>query len=284
VPYNFESFPSLEEITPMDVMLVLVALGLYAPPAEEKFEKHADIAYRTDKDADKARHALDVYVPKGKKDFPVVLFVHGGSWKSGNKVLYAALGQSLAADGIGCVICNYRLSPAVQHPAHVEDVAKAFAWVKANCGEYGGSKDKLFVSGHSAGGHLVALLGTDETYLKAEGCTTRDVCGVMAISGVYTITPLVLGDIFGKDEAVCKAASPITHVKGHHPPFLIAYGNKDFPFLDLMAEEFGKKLKECKNEATVMKLDRNHFSIIIEMGLKADDPLTRAMVAFMTKK
>ena len=121
-------FPPLDEVPPMDVMLVLVALGIYASPAEDTFEQHANIAYRTDKDADPERHLLDVYVPKGKKDFPVVLFVHGGSWKSGNKNLYAPLGQSLAADGIGCVICNYRLSPAVQHPAHVEDVAKAFAW------------------------------------------------------------------------------------------------------------------------------------------------------------
>ena len=139
MPYNWESFPSLEEIAPMDITLVLIALGLCAPLAEKKFEKHANIAYRTDKDADKERHVLDVYTPKGKKDFPTVLFVHGGSWKSGNKNLYAALGQSLAADGIGCVICNYRLSPAVQHPAHVEDAAKAFAWTCENIAKYGGS-------------------------------------------------------------------------------------------------------------------------------------------------
>jgi acetyl esterase/lipase len=150
--YNSESFPSLDEIPPMDITLVLVALGICAPFAESKFEKHLDIAYRTDKGADKDRHVLDVYVPKGKKDFPVVLFVHGGNWKSGNKTLYAPLGKSLASDGIACVICNYRLSPAVQHPAHVEDVAKAFAWTRENIGKYGGSKDKLFLCGHSAGG------------------------------------------------------------------------------------------------------------------------------------
>jgi hypothetical protein len=76
----------------------------------------------------------------------------------------------------------------------------------------------------------------------------------------------------------------MTHCKGHHPPVLIAYGNHDFPFLDVMAEDFGKKLKAEKNDVTVMKLDRNHFSIVIQMGTKADDPLTRAMVEFMAKK
>jgi acetyl esterase/lipase len=267
--------------------LILGAAGLNAQDAKFEVDKHKNLVYNPAKTADPVRHKLDLYVPKGAKDFPVMMFVHGGAWKSGNKELYAPLGETFARQGIGTAVINYRLTDSkgnVKHPDHIQDVAKAFAWVKANCGKYGGSKDKLFISGHSAGGHLVALLGTDESYLKAEGCTSRDICGVMAVSGVYTITPLVLGDIFSKDEEVCKAASPVTHCKGSHPPFLIAYGSKDFPFLDMMAEEFGKKLKDAKNEATVMKLDRNHFSIIIEMGTKADDQLTKAMVEFMTRK
>ena len=120
---------------------------------------------------------------------------------------------------------------------------------------------------------MVALLAMDETYLKAEKCSAEDIRGVVAVSGVYTISPLVLGSIFGKDDEVCKAASPVTHVKGNHPPFLIAYGNKDFPFMDIMAEDFGKKLKDAKCDATVMKLERDHFSIIIQMAGKADDQL-----------
>lgn len=266
---------------------LLGAAGLNAEGAKFEVEKFKDLSYNPAKTADPVRHKLDLYVPKGAKDFAVMMFVHGGAWKHGNKDLYGPLGETFAKQGIGTAVINYRLTDSkgtVKHPDHIEDVAKAFAWVKANCGKYGGSKDKLFISGHSAGGHLVALLATDESYLKAEGCTCRDIRGVMAVSGVYTITPLLLGDIFSKDEAVCQAASPMTHCKGHHPPFLIAYGSHDFPFLDVMAEEFGKKLKAEKNEATVMKLDRNHFSIIIDMGTKADDPLTKAMVEFMTKK
>src|SRR5580698_7292441 len=80
-------------------------------PAEFEVEAHKNIAYRTDKDADKLRHKLDVYCPKGQKDFPVVLFVHGGSWQWGNKYLFAYIGDAFAKIGIGVVICNYRLSP-----------------------------------------------------------------------------------------------------------------------------------------------------------------------------
>jgi acetyl esterase/lipase len=272
----------------MDVMLVLAALGISAPPAEDKvehFERHANIAYRTDKDADKERHTLDVYTPKGKKDFPVVLFVHGGSWRSGNKNLYAALGQSLAADGIGCVICNYRLSPAVRHPAHVEDVAKAFAWTCDNIGKYGGKKEQLFLCGHSAGGHLVSLLVTDPQYLKAEKHSPSEVKGVAAFSGVYEIVTGVttLETAFGKDEKVCKLASPLAHVTGRHPPFLIAYADTDFPRLDETAVNMHAALKKAESPVELVKCkDRNHYTIIIQF-VNNTDPLNRAFKEFVQK-
>ncbi len=268
----------------MNVMLVLAALGIGAP-ADDTFDKHLNLAYRTDKDADKERHALDIYTPKGKKNFPTVLFVHGGSWKTGNKTLYAALGQSLAADGIGCVICNYRLSPAVRHPAHVEDVAKAFAWTSANIAKYGGNKDRLFLCGHSAGGHIVALLVTDPQFLKAEKCAPADVRGVCALSGVYEIVAeaKVFESAFGKDAAVCKAASPLTHAKGKHPPFLIAYADNDFTQLDKMAENMHTALKKAESPAELMKCkDRNHYTIIIKF-VDNSDPLNKAFRDFVAK-
>jgi len=265
-------------------LLVLAALGISAP-AEDKFERHADIAYRTDKGADKERHRLDVYTPKGKKDFPVVMFVHGGSWRSGDKNLYAALGQSLAADGIGCVICNYRLSPAVQHPAHVEDVAKAFAWTADNITKYGGKKDQLFLCGHSAGGHLVSLLVTDPQYLKAEKHLPSEVKGVAALSGVFEIVPTVqvLQGPFGKDEEKCKAASPLTYAGGKHPPFLIAYADNDFPRLDETALNMHAALKKAESPVELVKCkDRNHYTIIIQF-VNTADPLNKAFREFVQK-
>lgn len=268
----------------MNALLVLAGFALAAPP-DEPFEKHADLAYRTGAGADKERHTLDVYAPKGKKDFPTVLFVHGGSWKTGNKALYAALGQSLAADGIGCVICNYRLSPAVRHPAHVEDAAAAFAWTRANIAKYGGTKDRLFLCGHSAGGHIVALLATDPQYLKAEKCSAADVRGVCALSGVYEIVAgaKVFEAAFGADEKVCRAASPLTHAGGKHPPFLIAYADKDFAQLDTMAEAMHAALKKADNPTELVKCkDRNHYTIIIQF-VNRDDPLNKAFRAFVAR-
>ena len=158
------------------------------PPIREVY----DVPYAGTNDE---RQALDVFAPRGAKGRPVVLFVHGGAWVFGDKNLfglYRGVGQFLARHGIVAVLINYRLSPRVRHPEHVKDVARAFAWVRRHAGEYGGDPDQIFLCGHSAGGHLVALLATDAGYLKdpALRLTAADraaLRGVIAVCGVYRI-------------------------------------------------------------------------------------------------
>src|SRR5580692_11542886 len=144
-----------------------------AAPKTFKVEVKENITYFEGLAENRAAHQLDVYFPKGEKDYPVLFFVHGGGWMFGDKKgdlgIFQILGRSFAQHGIGVVAPNYRLSPRVQHPEHVRDVARAFAWTVKHVKEYGGRPDALFLSGHSAGGHLVALLATDPSYLKAEG-------------------------------------------------------------------------------------------------------------------
>jgi len=260
-----------------------------APKKSYDVEVQSDVAYRTDKDADPVKHKLDIYTPKGLKDFPVMMFVHGGAWKSGNKGMYQVLGKAFAKQGIGTVIINYRLSDKsgkVKHPDHIKDVASAFAWVHANIGKYGGRNDRIFICGHSAGAHLVALLATDETYLKEHKLGLENIRGVMPLSGVFEITPgfFAFNDPFGKEPEICKAASPIYQVKAKHPPFLICYADKDFPTIDKMSENFCKKLTDGKCDACALKIDgRNHFTIIIQLALDTEDACTKAMLDFIAK-
>jgi acetyl esterase/lipase len=158
------------------------------PPIREVF----DVPYAGRNDE---RQALDVFAPRGAKGRPVVLFVHGGAWVFGDKNffgLYRGVGQFLARHGLVAVLINYRLSPLVRHPAHVKDVARAYAWVRRHIRDYGGDPDQIFLCGHSAGGHLVALLATDARYLKdpALGLTAADraaLRGVITVCGVYRI-------------------------------------------------------------------------------------------------
>jgi acetyl esterase/lipase len=264
-------------------ILALCTLG--AAPPVPPFEVHVvkDVAYRDDKDADPVKHKLDLYLPRGKKDFPVVFFIHGGTWKSGDKKIYGPLGELFARNGVGMAITNYRLSPTVKHPAHAEDVAKAFAWTHANVAKHGGRADRLFLCGHSAGGHLVALLATDESYLKAEKLSFASVKGVLALSGVYTIAPGLFASQFGSDADVCRKASPLTHVNGKHPPFLIVYADKDYPLLGPLAEKLFKALQKTKCNAELLKVkDRDHISIMRKLSEK-DDPTAQALLKFVGK-
>src|SRR5438128_7600683 len=96
---------------------------------------------------------------------------------------YATIGRCLAERGLVVVLPNYRLSPGVRHPEHIKDVAAAFAWTCRNAREYGGDTQQIFVAGHSAGGHLVSLLATDERYMNHQGQRRQDIRGVIGISG-----------------------------------------------------------------------------------------------------
>lgn len=159
-------------------------------PRSYEVQSFRNIAYFDGPGADCLRHRCDVFAPKGCQNCPVVLLVHGGVWTIGDKScvgLYSAVGKFLATNGIVAVLPNYRLWPWVKHPEHIKDVARAFEWTVRNCEKYGGNADNLFLVGHSAGGHLVALLATDESYLKAEGLSRANIRGVMPICGVYRI-------------------------------------------------------------------------------------------------
>jgi acetyl esterase/lipase len=257
------------------------------PAREEKLfavEAVKDIAYYEGKDADPEKHKLDLYLPRGKKEFPVLFFVHGGTWRSGDRKIYPKLGELYASHGLGTVIISYRLSPKVQHPAHIQDVARAFAWTCKNISKYGGRSDEIVCMGHSAGGHLVSLLGTDENYLKAEKRSFADIKGVISVSGVYRILPLgPLASAFGKDAEVCKKASPINNVGDKEPPFLLIYADHDLLTLDIMAKNMCEALKEHKCDATLLEVkDRDHVSIIKDMT-KDDDPVRQNVLEFVKK-
>jgi acetyl esterase/lipase len=244
-------------------------------------EVHKDIPYVEGKDADE-RQKLDLYLPKGAKDYPTLFFIHGGAWTAGSRSGFDRIGRTFARNGLAFVSTGYRLSPKVQHPAHIQDVAKGFAWTVANIGKHGGNTGAIFVSGHSAGGHLAALLATDDDYLKVEKLSLSNIKGAIPVSGVFVISPR-MKNVFGDNEEVCKKASPQTHVREGLPPFLILYADNELGDLGKQAETFAPALKDHKVEATIIKgKDRNHGSIMMKMSAE-DDPATQAVLEFVAK-
>lgn len=273
------------------LLLAVVLLAWPAAAVEEaktpkaggsfEVEVHKDIPYIDGKDVDE-RQKLDLYLPKGAKGYPTLFFIHGGGWTKGSRSGFGRIGQTFAKNGVAFVSVGYRLSPTVKHPAHIQDVAKGFAWTVANIGKYGGNPGVLFVSGHSAGGHLAALLATDDDYLKAEKLSLSNLKGAIPVSGVFVVSPR-RKNVFGEDAEVCKKASPQTHAREGLPPFLIIYADNEIAGLGKQAEAFAPALKEKKVETSIlMGKDRTHGTIMMRMAGE-DDPATQAVLEFIAK-
>src|SRR5215467_9377399 len=267
--------------------LAIVALvsSTNAADIRNAIDTHTNLTYFTGEGADKYRHRLDLYVPKGKHDVPVMMFVHGGGFTVGIKDQYAFVGQVFASYGIATAVISYRLSPKTSYPGHVQDVARAFAWLRAHVGEYGGKADRIFVSGHSAGATLVAMLGSDPAYLKDVGESLDHIAGVIPISGSFTQSARsgMFDSPYAVDPEVVRNASSINHVAGPHPPFLILYGDMDAPRTGQDAAAMTQALKAAGNSAEVHEIAGHAHMDMITGVMSPSDPGLRFMLAFIRR-
>jgi acetyl esterase/lipase len=181
--------------------------------------------------AEGPRHELDVFRPThGAMSAPTVVFFYGGGWETGDRAMYRFVGAALAARGVVVVIPDYRLHPAVQFPAFMDDAAAAVAWVHANAARFGGDPHRLFLMGHSAGAQIATLLALDPEYLRAAGLAPeRDVCGVIGLAGLYDFLPAAsdgVKAVFGP-EAAWPRSQPINYVTPQAPKMLLLAGQSD---------------------------------------------------------
>lgn len=182
-----------------------------------------------------ARQAYDVYRPLGADGqplpgpSPVVIFVHGGSWESGDKHAYRWVGQALAQEGFVAVLPNYGLMPATRFPAFVDDVAAAVAHARARVGAWGGDTTRLYLMGHSAGAQIAALVAYDARYLARRGLTPAVFAGFVGLSGPYDFpldSKLLRATFAGSAERE-RDAQPVTFVRRDVPRTLLAMGRDD---------------------------------------------------------
>jgi acetyl esterase/lipase len=217
-----------------------------------------DLAYADGGD----QRMLDLYVPD-KKNFTTVVFTYGGGWHSGSRKSVTPIGQKLQSLGYGCALLSHRLAPKDKFPAQAEDVAAAFAWVKRNIEARGGDPKRVVLIGHSSGAHLSVLLATDPKYLATYKLSLSDIAAVVGLSTPVDLEPhegkkgfgtvLMSGkgaDVFSRDIAVMKDASPIRHISKDLPPTLLVVGEKDFPMLEGDARAFAEKAKTHNREVT----------------------------------
>ena len=232
------------------------------------------ITYTAGDEADAAKHKLDLYLPSDKKKFPVLVFIHGGSWRSGDRSNYPALGNRFAKLGIGVAIPSYRLMPKSPHPAQIEDTAAAFAWVYKNIDQFGGDPSRIYIAGHSAGGHLVALLALDAAYLKKYDIPLTAIRGVAALSGVYDVSKIAaFAHADGEEDP-----SPMAHVHAKTPPFLVSYCQWDYQALPMQARDFADALKKSFDSVELLYVPgQSHISEIIHV-VNEDDVIAQAIL------
>lgn len=257
------------------LLMILAFVGqIFTSAAQIKTAKDIDYG----QEQGKVSNQLNIYYPADtsvKKG--VVVFIHGGSWSSGKKETYWWLGRNLARKGLVAVMINYGLAPNQQYAKMAQDCAAAVTWVSKHISPYGGNPERIFLMGHSAGGHLAELINADLEYLKTAGFKGE-------IKGV------ILNDAFGLDmnEYLSKAehddnyynflrtfsespevwtkASPLNYVQQIKNPHLIFYGGKTYPAIQLQSERIQKQLTEQQVPSTIHVIEgKKHVGMISQM-------------------
>jgi acetyl esterase/lipase len=242
-------------------------------------EKFQDLKYISN--SKNKKHTLDVYSPLENGVFPVLIFIHGGSWHTGCKETYQDFGRNFAAKGIVTVIINYRLGNEANFEDMASDCASAIRWVYDNIHAYKGQTSNIFLSGHSAGGHLSALVTLNTKFILEKGlhrvirgCILIDAFGLNMDYVMHNNTSFYvkeLQNVFTTSPAKWKEAAPVHFIKGNSVPFFLFTGGKTYPYLTMDNEVFKMNLEENKVPYVYKVIPfRNHVEMITTMQNPSD--------------
>ena len=174
------------------------------------------------------RCVLDVYYPKDSANFATVVWFHGGGITGGNKEIPEALKEK----GIAVIGVNYRLSPKISAPKYIEDAAASISWVFNNINSFGGDSTLIFISGHSAGGYLAAMVGLDKTWLLKHHIDANNIAGIIPFSG-QMITHFTIRNEsnISSSKPIIDKFAPLYHVRDDAPPLLLITGDRELELL-----------------------------------------------------
>lgn len=199
-------------------------LAVNVPALFGDYRRATDIAY-----GELPAQRLDVYMPPAANARPVVIFLHGGGWDSGDKNQYRFIGATLAEQNWIGVTINYRLYPDVKFPAFVDDAALAVQYVRAHAREWGGDPQQIYLLAHSAGAHIAMTLALDPEFLQARGGDGSWLRGVIGLAGPYDFIPFsydYMYDLFGP-EASYPRSQPVNFARADAPALLLLHGLAD---------------------------------------------------------
>jgi len=278
-------------------LALVLAQPQTAVSAQAKLIVKQDIPYAEPADP---RQKVDIYRPEGAKNLPVVFWIHGGGWQTGDRTNVQVKPQAFVDKGFVFVSTGYRLLTNVDMGTIFRDIAKSIRWVHEHIAGHGGDPQRILIMGHSAGAQLAALICIDDRYLQAEGLSLAIIKGCVPVDGDTYDVPAIIETAetrlrvhgmpmpkfghrlkFGNDPAKHRDYSAVTHVaKGKGiPPFLILHV-ADHPDVSAQAERLEAVLKAAGIPATRLAAkETNHSKLNENLGLP-DDPPTKALFEF----
>jgi acetyl esterase/lipase len=256
-------------------------------------KRSRNIEYQTLKGKDVKRNKLDVYYPRiNTNPTEVFVFIHGGSWASGNKNIYKFIGRRMARKGKVAVIINYRLAEDGQYKDMIADCENALQWTYTNINNYGGDQNKITVSGHSAGGHLAAWTAINNPKDITSGnplvknCVLIDAFGLDIYSYLthyHAKSDSIFMKTFTTSPTEWKAGSPMYHLQFPTVPYLIFYGTKTYPAIQGDSKKYYEQLRSRQSPVEIQTIKgKKHIGMILQMYC-GNNILYKKILPFMEK-
>lgn len=213
---------------------------------------------------------LEMFVPASAAGpLPVVMFIHGGSWASGDPQDYRFIARTLCAQGYAVVLAGYRLYPQARYPAMLEDGAAALRWVHDNAAQHGGDPRRIALMGHSAGAYNAVMLTLDRQWLQRVGLGNGVIRGTVSLAGPFDFLPFdskATIDSFG-DAPDAARTQPINFVRADAPPLLLVTGDADTRVRPRNTKALARLLTKAGAPNTPVMLEGvSHEAIIMQFA------------------
>jgi len=273
-------------------LAVVLLMAVMSGCAFKRISRYKNISYVS---ADTALHcyaqSLNLFAPHNKKNpKEVLVFLHGGNWCRGQKSTYNFFGNRMARKNVVVVIIDYPLSPTADYRDMGLASAQAVKWVQENIRKYGGNPERIFVSGHSSGGHLAALISTDNTYFRALGIDNPIKGAVLLDAAGLDLPAFIRVDhdhcqtnlnTFSSDSLTWLDASPLHHVHPGVPPMLIYTGERTYPIIREGNDEYVAALTAADVDVTYHVLKHKKHVPVITQFFWPYNPCYRQITSFM---
>lgn len=237
-----------------------------------------DLAY-----GDQAGETLDIFTNSSSKS-PALVYIHGGYWQRTDKSDYSYLAERLVEEGITVVIPNYTLCPATTVGGIVDEMRRAMAWLHRHIADYGGDPARLHVCGHSAGGHLTAMMALTDWHELGHDLPPNLVKSGMPISGVFELEPLIhtsINDPLAMDLSEAQALSPRLKTPGFDVPMAFAVGGDESNEFRRQSHDMCEYWQRSGLTACEAPCSGHHHFDVIDLMLEADSAMFKQIQDFV---